>query len=178
MDKTLFDAVIDNTKEQLSTMHAGRVTPALIENVMVEAYDSQMRLQEVASITSPEPQMLMVDAWDKSLTKNIEAGLRTAGEDYNPVVDGEIIRISFPPLTEEKRVQLTKKMHEMIEQGRIGIRKVREDVLKDLKAQEKNGDISEDDYYRQEKEVQETVDSYNNQLKELSEKKEEELMRV
>lgn len=178
MDKSLFDAVIESTRNQLSTMHAGRVTPALIENVAIDAYDSQMKLQEVASITSPEPQMLMVDAWDKSLVKNIEAGLRAAEGDFNPVVDGEIIRISFPPLTEEKRVQLTKKMHEMIEQGRIGVRKVREDVLKDLKAQEKNGDISEDEYYRMEKEVQETVDSYNTQLKELSDKKEEELMKV
>lgn len=178
MDTQQFENVLESTRKDLSTMHAGRVTPALIEDIMVEAYDSHMRLQEVASITAPEPQQLVVDAWDKSLVKAIEAALRTSEQDLSPVVDGEIIRLAFPPLTEEKRVQLTKQMHEKIETGRIGVRKVREEMLKSLKAQQKDGEISEDEYYSREKEVQETVDSYNAQLKELSEKKEQELMTV
>lgn len=178
MDKSLFESVLESTRNELSLMHAGRVTPALIESVAIQAYDSTMKLQELASITSPEPQMLVVDAWDKSLIKNIEAGLRNSGQDLNPVVDGEIVRISFPPLTEEKRVQLTKKMQEKIEAGRIGVRKVREDLLKNLKSQEKSGDISEDEYYSQEKAVQDVVDEYNGKLKELAEKKEAELMTV
>lgn len=178
MDKSQFDHVIESTKEELAMLHTGRPTPALIENVSVEAYNSQMRLQELASISSPEPQMLMIEPWDKSIVKHIDSALRTSDLDMNPVVDGSTIRINFPPLTEEKRIQLTKVMHEKIEQGRIAVRRVREELLKGYKAQEKEGALSEDDYYRKEKEVQATVDEYNAKLKEMAEKKEGELMSV
>lgn len=178
MDTSQFDHVIESTKEDLASLHTGRVTPALVEDVAVEAYDSQMRLQELASISAPEPQMLVIEPWDKSVVKNIESSLRKSDLDINPVVDGSTIRINFPPLTEEKRVQLTKVMHEKIEHGRIAVRRVREELLKGYKAQEKDGEISEDDYYRLEKEVQSTVDQYNTKLKELADKKEQELMSV
>lgn len=178
MDVSAFDSAVERLQKELTNLHANRANPALVEEVMVEAYGSPMRLMEVASISVPEPQQLSIQPWDKSLLKDIDHALRTCEQQFNPVVDGEMIRISFPPLTEEKRKELVKVMHGKIEDGRIAVRKVREEILKKLKQDEKDGNMSEDEYFRKEKEVQETVDQYNAKLKELGEKKEAELMTI
>jgi ribosome recycling factor len=178
MYKELFDQPIAHLKQELSVIHTNRANPSLVQDVLVEAYESQMKLVELANITAPEPQLLLIQPWDGSVTKAIETALQQSDVQVNPVVDSQVIRISFPPLTEERRKELVKVVHQKVEDARIAIRKVREEVLKELKEQEKNGDISEDDYFREEKEVQQSVDAHNNTVKDISEKKESELMTV
>ncbi len=178
MSNELFQKTITNLQNDLYSLHSDRISPALVEDVVVMAYDSEMKLQEVASISVPEPQTIQIQPWDKTLTKAIETALRECDLHLQPVVDGETIRISFPPLTEERRKEIVKVMHEKVELARIAIRKTREEILRGLKDQEKNGDISEDDYFGQEKDIQKEVDSYNNQIKELADKKESALMKI
>lgn len=178
MEKEQFEQILQHTKEELQAMHTGRANPALIEEVKVQAYGSTMTVQELGSILVPEPQQLLIQPWDKTVIKDIEKALRESDLHLNPVVDSDSIRITFPQLTEEKRKELVKFMHEKIEEARIAVRKVREQLLKDMKAQEKAGEISEDEFFRQEKGVQQIVDAYNTKLEELSSTKEKELMTV
>lgn len=159
-------------------MRANQASPSIIENTPVQAYESTMKLQEVASITAPEPQQLVVQPWDVTLLKDIESALREHPMDLNPVVESEVIRIAFPPLTEEKRRELVKMMGEKVEQARISVRRMREDLLKEHKEAEKAGDLSKDEYFRKEKEVQEQVDAANTEIKNIADKKEQELMTV
>lgn len=173
-----FNSIRTKLHEELGNLRTGRANPALIEGVQVEAYGSVMKLQELASINAPEPQTLVVQPWDKSVVKAIESALQQSELDLNPVVDGELLRISFPPLTEERRAEMVKLMHEKIEDARVAARKVREDHLKELKAQQKDGSLSEDEYFRMEKEIQQEMDKFNNEAKEIAESKEQELMTV
>ncbi|MFH1426661.1 MAG: ribosome recycling factor [Candidatus Kerfeldbacteria bacterium] len=169
---------IENLKTELAGLRTSQATPTLVERITVDAYGSPMQLQELASISAPEPQLLVVQPWDKNQMKAIESALSDSDLGINPVVDGEIIRIAFPPLTEEKRTEMVKVMNDKVEDARIAVRKIREEHLKNLKKLQKDGDLSEDDYFRQEKEVQDTVDSVNNTIKEVAEAKEKELMTV
>ena len=178
MDNEVFEHTTQHLQEQLKGLQTNRANGAFVEDLLVNAYGSTMRLQEVAAITVPEPQLLVIQPWDKSLLKEVEHTIRMSKLELNPVVDGTIVRISFPALTQEKRESLVKLMNEMCEEARIGIRRNREEILKQLKAQQKNGTISEDDYFRQEKEIQELVDHYNAAIKELGEKKERELLTI
>ncbi len=178
MSKDQFEQVIEGLQEELRSIRANQATPSLVENITIQAYNTQMKIQEVATISVPEPQMLVIQPWDKTIMKDLESGLRDCEYNFSPVVDGDVVRISFPPLTEEKRKELVKLMNEKIENGRIALRKIREDELKQLKQQEKDGEISEDDYFRQEKEMQQLIDTYNQQIKDIAEKKEKELMTV
>lgn len=177
MEKERFQKVTDKLQEELSAMRTNRANPAAVEGVTVQAYQTSMNILELASVTAPEPQMLVIQPWDKSVLKAIETALRDQTE-MNPVVDGDMIRIAFPPLTEETRKELVKNMYQKVEDARIAVRKVREDVLKQLKQEEKDGNMSEDDYFRMEEDVQKTVDSFNQTIKEMGEKKEADLMKV
>ncbi len=178
MTKVDFDSVISRFTDSLMQIHVGRATPSMVEGLQVEAYGSMMGMQEVAGITAPEPQMLVIQPWDQSLLQAIEAAVRTSDLGLNPVVDGEIVRINIPPMTEEKRKDLVKLMHERAEEARIAIRRLREEALKKYKAEQKEGRISEDDYFREEKAIQDLVDAANESVKSISEAKENDLMKV
>lgn len=178
MDKEQFKQIIHRLKEDMQLMRTSRANPAMVENISVQAYNATMTLQELASIHTPEPQLLVIQPWDKSLLKPIETALQESDLHLNPVVDSDLIRIAFPPLTEEKRKELVKQMHEKTEDSRIAIRKVREHILKELKAQEKNGEISEDEFFREEKMIQQLVNEYNEKIEQLSTSKEKELMTI
>lgn len=178
IDTAQFEKALEQMHSAFSAVRTGRANPAMVENISVTAYESQMKLQELASISTPEPQTLVIQPWDGSVIQAIESALRDSELDVSPVVDGELIRISFPPLTEEKRTEFVKRIHEKAENARVAIRKTREQLLKDFKQQQKNGDISEDEYFREEKDVQATVDSYNKKIEEAVEQKEKELMTI
>jgi ribosome recycling factor len=171
-----FERALQALKTELGQLRAGRSNPAMVESIPVQAYQSTMKLLEVASITAPEARLLVIQPWDRSLIKEIEAALRASELGLEPAVDGEVIRISFPPLTEEKRKELVKVVNEKLEEARIAVRKAREEALKDWKGQEKAGEISEDDYFRKEKQLQQHVDQTNAKIKDLGEAKEKELM--
>lgn len=178
MEKEQFDKTVEHFQEELKSLRTNQANPSMVENINVEAYNSTMKIQELATISMPEPQMLVIQPWDKTVVKQIETALRECDQKFQPVVDGEVIRISFPPLTEEKRKEMVKIVNDKAEDARIALRKVREEYLKELKQQEKDGEISEDEYFREEKEMQKVIGEYNDKVKELADNKAEGLMTV
>lgn len=171
-------SVMSHFQEELKSLRTGRATPVLVEHLGVHAYGSQMPLKQLASISAPEPQLIVVDPWDKSLLKDVEKAIRESGQGFNPVLDGHIIRIPIPSLTEERRKALIKLLHQKGEETRIAIRGLREDLLKQLKQKKADGEISEDEFFRQEKELQLQVDRANDQIKALSESKEKDILTI
>ena len=126
--KEEFQGVIDHLHRELSQLRTGQASPSLIENIPVEAYDSTMEMKGVASITTQDSQTLIVDPWDKGLVKHIEKAIRDADIGLSPAVDGAIIRIVMPQMTEENRVKLVKIVKEKVEDARVGLRSVRESL--------------------------------------------------
>lgn len=178
MNTQEFDNAIDFLQNELQHIRAGQATPSMVEDIPVEAYDSMMKLKEVGSISISDSLTLLIEPWDASVLQKIEVALQKSDIGAAPIVDGNSIRLHFPQLTEEKRKVFVKLAHEKGEDARITIKRVREEVLKHLKASQKNGEISEDDYFSKEKEVQKIVDQKNIQIKEMVEKKEKELLTV
>lgn len=163
---------------KLNSIHTGRVTPATLDQIYVEAYGTKMSVRELATISVPEPGQLLVTPFDKSVNNAIEKAVRDSNLGVNPVNDGAGVRLVFPPLTEENRRNRVKEVYKMLEEARISLRQQRQDVLKDKKAQKEASLISEDDLKNFEKELQAEVDNLNKDLEEQIKHKEEELMRV
>ncbi|MBU0671275.1 MAG: ribosome recycling factor [Patescibacteria group bacterium] len=178
MDKENFQKAIEHLRSELNNIRTGRAAPTILENIQIESYGQKTPLAGLASISAPEPQTLTVQPWDKNIIKDIEKGIRDANLDLSPVVQGDLIRIQFPPLTEEKRIELVKIMNQRVEDAKISVKNIREDIMKDVKKQKEKSEISEDDYFRQEKEIQGVVDDYNDQIKKISEDKEKDIMTV
>ena len=173
-----FDKAIAHLKKELSQIRTGSANPSLVENIAVSTYDSKMPLNELAAITVSDQQLLIIQPWDINIIKDIEIALTKSEQQFNPVVDGEKIRISFPPLTEERRTEMVKLMHQKVEECRVSVRKIREEAIKKIKTEEKAGNISEDEYFREEKNIQSEVDEYNTSIKEIADSKEKDLMTV
>jgi len=162
-------------KSELVKLRAGRASIDLVENIKVEAYDTQMPLNQLATLSVPEPRLVLIQPWDRGILKNIEKALRENLPDFNPVVDGGIIRIPFPAPTEERRKELVKESAKIVEGAKIKIRRVREDAMSEIEERENRGEISEDDLARKKDEVQTMIDKYNLFLEEAREKKDKEI---
>lgn len=173
-----FAKVIEHIQSELSGIRSGRATPALVEHVKIEAYGTMTPLVELASITAPEPKLIVISPWDKSIIKEIEKALQAANLGVNPTVDGVVIRLNFPSLTEERRRELVKVMQQKLEEAKVATRNVREEVLKELKAQKNDGGLSEDAFFAAQKELQKMVDDQNDNIKRLGEQKEQEIMTI
>ena len=178
MEKEKFEKALEHLKSELKNIRTGRAVPTILENIQVEAYGQKTPLSGLASVTAPEPQTLVITPYDKNTIKDLEKGIREADLDLNPTINGDIIRITFPPLTEEKRVELVKIMNDRVEDAKIAVKNIREDVMKNFKNQKNKKEISEDDYFREEKDLQKIVDDYNNQIQEISTNKEKDIMTV
>ncbi len=150
---------VEALKHDLSGLRTGRANTALLEPVTVEVYGSNMPLTQVATISAPEPRLLSVQVWDKSNVGPVDKAIRSAGLGLNPITDGQNIRLPIPDLTEERRKELAKLASQYAEKARIAVRNVRRDGNDNLKADEKKGEISEDDRKRQETEVQKLTDA-------------------
>lgn len=173
-----YQSAIDWLAKELSSLRTGRATPALVEDVSVKAYDSTMDLKSVASISAQDAQTLVIDPWDKSLLQAIEKAIRDADLGVSPAIDGEILRINMPPMTEDNRKALVKKMKEMVEESRVRVRSVREAVREDVMKQEKDKTISEDEKYKLFDEIEKLTKDYTAQIDEMAKKKEDEVMTV
>lgn len=173
-----FKPVLDHLASELSTLRSGRATPALVEHVKVEAYGTITPLVELASITAPEPRLLVVSPWDKSIVKDIERALQAANLGMNPTVDGVVIRMSLPQLTEERRRELVKLLKAKLEDAKVSARNVREDILKKLRDQKTKGEVAEDKFFVLQKDLQKSVDEINEQIKQSGEDKEREIMTI
>jgi ribosome recycling factor len=165
-------------QHEFAGVRTGKASPGLVENIMVEVYGSQMRMREVAGITTPEHRMLVIQPWDASTVHPIEKAIQKANLGLNPTVQGKIIRIVLPELSEERRQEFVKIVHKMTESGRVAIRHVRRDALEHVKKEAKNGGISEEDVEHAEKEIQKLTDQYVAKLETHLQHKEKEIMTV
>ncbi len=172
------DGAIDVLHKELNGLRTGRASVNLLEPVQVEAYGSQMPLNQVGNVSVPEPRMLMVTVWDKGMVKAVEKAIRDSGLGLNPSADGMTVRVPIPDLTEERRTELTKVAGKYAEQGRVSIRNVRRDAMDSLKKQEKDGDISQDEHRQLGEDVQKLTDDHIKKVDELLSTKEKEIMQV
>lgn len=175
-NKPGFEKILDNLKEDLSTLNVGRANPMMVENIMVESYGAKTAIKQLASIAVPEARTITIQPWDKAIIKEIEKAIIAADIGISPVNEGSQIRIVIPQLTEESRLRLTKSVGEKIERARISIRQVRDKVKESIVKKEKAKEITEDDKYDLQKKLDELVKDYNDRIKESGEKKEEEIM--
>jgi ribosome recycling factor len=165
-------------QHEFSGVRTGKASPGLVENIMVEVYGSHMRLRELAGITTPEARMLVIQPWDATTLHPIEKAIQKANLGLNPAIQGKIIRIALPELSEERRHEFVKIVRKMSEDGRVAIRHVRRDALEHVKKEAKNGGISEEDVEHAEKEVQKLTDQYIAKIDAHLQHKEKEIMHV
>jgi ribosome recycling factor len=165
-------------QHEFAGVRTGKASPGLVENIMAEVYGSHMRLRELAGITTPEPRMLVIQPWDATTIHPIEKAIQKANLGLNPAIQGKIIRIVLPELSEERRHEFVKIVRKMAEDGRVAIRHVRRDALEHVKKESKNGGISEEDVEHAEKEVQKLTDQYIAKIDAHLQHKEKEIMHV
>ncbi|MGD8699952.1 MAG: ribosome recycling factor, partial [Gemmatimonadales bacterium] len=139
------DDAVEAIRREFASVRTGKATPALLEHVRVEAYETQMPLEQLATISAPEPRLLVVQPWDKTVMSSIEKALRSSDLGLNPSNDGTVIHVPIPPLNEERRRELVKVLHKMAEEGRVSLRAARRSANDDIKEQMKSGAVSEDD---------------------------------
>jgi ribosome recycling factor len=151
---------LETLKSDLAGLRTGRANTSLLDPIQVEVYGSNMPLNQVATVTAPEPRMLSVSVWDRSNVQPVEKAIRASGLGLNPIVDGQNLRLPIPDLTEERRKELAKLCHQYSEKAKIAVRNVRRDGNDAIKAAEKKGEISQDDMKRLEGEVQKLTDRY------------------
>lgn len=173
-----FDKVLEFLKSDIAGLRTGRASAAMVEGIMVDAYGSHQPLKAVASIVIQDAKTLVLEPWDKSILANVEKGIRDSGLGINPQNDGRIIRLALPELTTERRTELTKVLHQKLENARISARKVREEVREMVMSEEKEGNIGEDEKFKLLDDLDKMVKDYNEKIKEIGEKKEEEINTV
>ncbi len=170
--------IIDQLKSDLSTIRTGRAHATLVEDLSVEAYGQKMRLKELAGISVPDPRLIVLDPWDKSVIPDIEKAIRNSKLGLSPAVDEELIRVPVPPLSEERRQEFVKLVKERVEEARQRVRQARQEAIEEVRRQEKEKEISEDEKFRLQKEIQREVGEANEQIKQIGEMKEEEILRI
>ena len=173
MKKTL-----DFLKTEFTGIRTGKASPTVVENVTVDYYGTPTRIKELAGISTPEPRMLLIQPWDPTVLAAIEKTIRTSELGFNPMNDGKVIRIPVPELSEERRNELKKVLKNMAEENRVSIRNIRRDTIENIKKLQKEGTITEDDMFREEKIVQEKTDESIRQIDLVLEHKEHEIMEV
>ena len=167
---------VESLRHDLGGLRTGRANTTLLEPVTVTVYGSQMPLNQVATISAPEPRMLTVQVWDKANIGPVEKAIRSAGLGLNPINDGNTLRLPIPDLTEDRRKELAKLAHSYAEKARIAIRNVRRDGMDNLKADENKKEISEDERKRHETEVQKLTDELIKAADDVASQKEQEIM--
>ena len=177
LDRRMNGAVA-TLKTELSGLRTGRASAALLDPIKVEAYGSAMPVAQVATISTPEPRLLTVQVWDKSLVKAVDKAVRDAGIGLNPQVDGQLLRIPIPELNEERRKELVKLAHKYAEAGRIAVRNVRRDGMESLKKAEKDHKIGQDEHHKHGDELQKITDAHIKEVDSALHGKEQEIMQV
>ena len=169
---------VEALKHDLGGLRTGRASTALLDPIQVEVYGANMPLNQVATVSTPEARMLSVQVWDRSNVQPVEKAIRNAGLGINPIVDGQVIRLPIPELTEERRKELVKQVRHMAEEGRVAARNVRRDALHHLKKLEQDGDAGADDVHRAEDRLQKVTDEHVQRIDAALKAKEAEIMEV
>ncbi|MEQ8967190.1 MAG: ribosome recycling factor [Azospirillaceae bacterium] len=172
------DKAVEVLRSEFGGLRTGRASPSLLDPVTVEAYGSHMPLNQVATISVPEARLLTVQVWDRSMAKAVEKAIREAGLGLNPQPDGAMIRVPIPELNEERRRELSKVAGKYAEQARVAVRNVRRDGMDNLKKQEKDGDISQDEHKAAADDIQKLTDEHIRQIDEALNHKEKEIMQI
>lgn len=165
-------------KTEFSGLRTGRASPALLDPVTVDAYGSQLPLNQVGNISTPEPRLLTVQVWDKGLAKAVDKAIRDAGLGLNPQMDGQLLRIPIPELNEERRKELAKLASKYAEQARVAVRNVRRDGMEVLKKLEKDHKIGQDEHHKLGDELQKLTDAHIKEIDQVLHGKEQEIMQV
>ncbi|MBI2607735.1 MAG: ribosome recycling factor [Candidatus Doudnabacteria bacterium] len=174
--KPEFEKAVDHLRSELSTLRTGRAQSALVENLLVDYYGVKTPLLQIAQITVPEPRSITIQPYDKSSLGAIEKAIQTSNLGINPGNEGSLIRLTIPPMNEERRKDLVKTVSQMSEKTRVAIRNIREDIWKEIQKSEKDGKISEDDRQSAKEELQKIVDEFNEEIKKITEAKEKEVL--
>ena len=169
---------VEAVRREFTSVRSGKATPALLDTVRVDAYGSRMPINQVGTVSVPEPRMIIVQPWDKSLIKEIERGIQEASLGLNPSNDGNVVRVPIPALTEERRKDMVRMLHKLAEEGRVAVRQIRQDANKEIKAKQGKHELSEDDAHRQMDEIQKLTDAHIKKIDDLLAHKEEEVMEV
>lgn len=167
---------VEALRHELGGLRTGRASTALLDTIQVEVYGANMPLNQVATVSVPEPRLLTVQVWDRSNVQPVEKAIRSAGLGLNPITDGQLIRLPIPELTEERRKELAKLVGQYSEKAKVAVRNVRRDGMDHLKASEKKHEIGEDERKRLEHEVQKLTDDTINEVDELAAAKEKEIL--
>ena len=173
MDKT-----ISVLQENLAEVRAGRANPAILNKVMVDYYGTKTPIVQMAAVSVAEARILVIQPWDKSSLKEIEHAIQASDIGINPTNDGNVIRIVFPALTEERRKEICKSIHKMAEDAKVAIRNVRRDAMEKIKTLKKSNEITEDDVKNYEKDIQDLTDNHCKDIDNLAAKKEKEIMEI
>lgn len=184
LDDILLDAEDKMSKteqvvvNEFAGVRTGKASPALVENILVEVYGSQMRIRELAGITTPEPRVLAIQPWDMSSIHPIEKAIQKSNLGLSPAIQGKLIRLFFPELSQERRQEFVKIVRKMAEDGRVAIRHVRRDAMEQLKKHGHDSGVTEDDVEQAEKELQKLTDDYSAKIEHHLTAKEKEIMTV
>ena len=174
----LMQKTVEHLEQQFATVRAGRANAGVLDQIQVMYYGSPTPIQQVASVSVPDPRTLMIQPWDSSVLREIEKAILSSDLGINPQNDGKVIRLVFPQLTEERRKELAKQVKKYGEEGKVAVRNIRRDAMEKFKKQQKASEITEDDYKGIEKDIQKMTDDYIKKVEALSEKKEKELFEI
>ena len=176
--KQRMESALEALRREFGSVRTGKASPALLDTVRVEAYGSRVPLNQVGTVSAPEPRMLTIQPWAKGLMKDIERAIRESDLGLNPSNDGNIIRVPVPALTEERRREYVRMLHKLAEEGRVAVRQARKDANDEVKAREKKEHLSEDDVRREQGEIQKLTDAFIAKIEEIVKHKEAEVMEV
>ena len=178
--RLLMQKAVDHFKSEISAIRTGRAVPALIENIVCNAYGGASRLtvKELGTITTSDSQTLLVQPWDLSVIGEIRQGILAANVGLTPVIDNNLIRISIPALTTERRVEYVKLLHQKMEETRVSIRNIRQDKLREIKTSFEEKSLSEDEKFKAEEDLQKITDEFTLKVEEMGKKKEEEITSI
>lgn len=176
--KPKMEKVSDQLKEEFQTLHTGKASAALVEGVLIDYYGSKTPLKQMAQITTPSANQIVIIPFDKNAAKDIETSIRNSDLGLNPIGEGGQIRLVLPPLSEERRKELTKAIHSKAEQSKVVIRNLRREAWDQIQKSEKAGKITQDDKYDGQDELKKMIEDYNGEIDQLAQEKDSEIMKV
>ena len=176
--KEKMDKCLTSLERDFAAIRAGRANPAVLDKVMVDYYGVPTPINQMAAVSVPEARLLVVQPWDTSLLKDLERAIQMSDVGINPQNDGKVLRLNFPPLTEDRRKEIVKEIREMAEESKVQVRNARREAIDKIKALKKSGDITEDDQKNGEKKVQDLTDKFTKEIDAISEKKQKEIMAI
>ena len=176
--KSGMEKALRSLRADLQKVRTGRASTALIDDIQVDYYGTPTPLNQLANLTTPDPRLIVISPFDKSVLQTVEKAIQTSDLGLTPSNDGKVVRIPIPPLTEERRKELVKHVHRLAEDHKVGVRDARRSALGQLKDLEADGSVAKDDRHREEKKIQKRTDDHVKQIDELTAQKEEEILQV